>query len=74
MTTYAIIGAALLAVILIAGFAIWLGNKSAASAGKAEVKADQAKTESDALRRVDTIDAQGQTDAQTLDDLKRGDF
>jgi hypothetical protein len=71
---YAIIGALALAVIAIAGVAIWLGNRSAAAAGKAEVSADDAKAESDALRRVDQVDAQGQTNTQTLDDLKRGDF
>ena len=35
----------------------------------ADTKADDA-----AMRRVDQVSAQGQTDDQTLDDLKRGDF
>ena len=72
--TYAILGALTLAIIAIAGVAIWLGNRSAADAGKAEAKADVAQAESDALRRVDEVSAQGQTNAQTEADLKRGDF
>ena len=33
-----------------------------------------AQAENAALRRVDEIDAKGETNAQTLDDLRRGDF
>ena len=72
--TYAILGALTLAIIAIAGVAIWLGNRSAADAGKAEVKADVAQAESDALRRVDQVSAQGQTDEDTLKDLRAGRF
>ena len=33
-----------------------------------------AQAENAALRRVDEIDAKGETNVQTLDDLRRGDF
>ena len=74
MTTYLIIGGVLLAIILIAGFAIWRSEQSAAAAGKAEVEADQATAEAKASSAALGAAVQGTDDAQVVDSLKRGDF
>ena len=74
MTTYLIIGGVLLAVILIAGFAIWLGNKSASEAGAAKAETAQATAEASADKAALDVAVQGSTDAQVIDDLRAGKF
>jgi hypothetical protein len=74
MTTYLIIGGVLLAIVLIAGFAIWRGEQSAAAAGKAEIEADQATAEAKASSAALDAAVQGTDDAQVVDSLKRRDF
>ena len=74
MTTYLIIGGVLLAVIVIAGFAVWLGNKSASEAGAAKAESAQSTAEAKADRAALDVAVQGTDDAQVVDSLKRGDF
>ena len=71
---YLIIAGVLLAVILIAGFAVWLGNKSAATAGAAKAETAQATAEAKASSAALDAAVQGTDDAQIVDDLKRGTF
>ena len=43
-------------------------------AGADEVLARDAAAEADAARKAEAVATEGQTNAQTLDDLRRGDF
>lgn len=74
MTTYLIIGGVLLAIILVAGFAIWLSNRSAAAAGAATAQAAQSTAEASADRAVLDAAVQGETDAGLVKDLRGGTF
>jgi hypothetical protein len=74
METYLVAFLGVLAVALVAGFAIWLGNKSAATAGAATVKTAQATAEASADKAALDVAVQGTDDAQVVDSLKRGDF
>ena len=71
---YLIIAGVLLAIVLIAGFAIWQSNKSAAEAGAAKVQAAQATAEAKASSAALDVAVQGSTDAQVVDDLRSGKF
>ena len=71
---YLIIAGVLLAVILIAGFAVWLGNKSASEAGAAKAETAQATAEAAANRAALGAAVQGTDDAEVVDSLKRRDF
>jgi cytoskeletal protein RodZ len=71
---YLIIAGVLLAVIVIAGFALWLATKSAATAGAATEKTAQATAEASADKAALDVAVQGTDDAQVVDSLKRGDF
>ena len=74
MTTYIIIAGVLLAVIVIASFAIWLGNRSASEAGSAKAETAQATAEAKASSAALDAAVQGTTDAQIVDDLRAGKF
>ncbi|MCW2276402.1 hypothetical protein GJ654_18925 [Rhodoblastus acidophilus] len=72
--TFAYVLAGLLAVVVIAGFAIKLGQASARQSGRDEVKAEDAKAEAAAARKIEAIAVQGQSDEQTISDLRDGSF
>lgn len=74
MTTYLVIGGVLLAIVLIAGFAIWLLSKNAASAGAAKAETAQATAEAKADKAALDVAVQGTDDAEVVESLKRGDF
>ena len=74
MTTYLIIGGVLLAIVLIASFAIWRAERNASDAGAAGVKTSQATAEASADKAALDVAVQGTDDAQVVDSLKRGDF
>ena len=74
MTVYLIIGGVLAAIIAIAGFAVWLGNRSASTAGAATAQTAQATAEAKASSAALDAAVQGTDDAQIVDDLKRGTF
>jgi uncharacterized protein YpmB len=74
MTTYIIIAGVLLAVIVIASFAIWRAEKSASTAGAATAEVAQSKAEAKASSAALDAAVQGTDDAQVVDDLRTGKF
>ncbi len=74
MTEWIIIGGVLAAIVAIAGFAIWLLSKNAATAGAAKAESAQSTAEAKADRAALDVAVQGTDDAQVVDSLKRGDF
>ncbi len=71
---YLIIAGVLLAVILIAGFAIWLGNRSASTAGAATAQAAQATAEAKADRAALGAAVQEVKDEDVVKSLRDGTF
>lgn len=71
---YLIIAGVLLAVIVIASFALWLATKSAETAGAATAQTAQAKAEASADKAALDVAVQGTDDAQVVDDLRSGTF
>lgn len=74
MTTAAYVAIGVLAVLVIAGIAIWFALKNARAAGAAEVEARDAKAEAVVTRKAEQVAVEGVSDAKTVSNLNRGRF
>jgi hypothetical protein len=54
MTTYALLGAGVIVVVL--GLALWLGMRAAKASGRAEAHEEQERANADAFEKADTIE------------------
>lgn len=74
MTAELYVSIGVLAVVVIAGFAVWLATKNAKAAGAAEVEARDAKADAKAARAAEQVAVEGTSDAKTVSNLNRGLF